>query len=168
MGDDSGAQADLTAQITLQLGRVSANQQLTAGKLDRLLRRIPVDARATATAVATAAGTAVVDLGGPAVGRLWLLRRLVVWSGDLATTVSGASVICYAAGSGASLSLPDAFDRASGLPAVAFYSSRQVVIAPPGRVILALAGVAAGASVGATLAAEDWEAGAPVLDTAGS
>lgn len=109
---------------------------------NRLLRRlassapIPIDAPIQGSGTADASGDVVFDCGGPAQGRVWVLRRLAVGLSDPTAAASGAAYF-YASNSMLTqqLSTSQWFDVASTLPLVGWYTSRQVVIKFPHHII---------------------------------
>jgi hypothetical protein len=91
---------------------------------------IPFDFPIRGGGIGPASGSLVFELGGPPLGRSWVVRRLVVALTD-PTTPDSASAFLFASSTGDADQLTTAtcFDFASALPAVWRYSSRQVVVA---------------------------------------
>lgn len=84
------------------------------------------------SASSDAAGDSVViDLGGPAYGRLWQLRRLVVGGALWTSTVAGSALVVVSTQRSSTPPLPDIADQAPSLPNVATYSTGQVIVRNP-------------------------------------
>lgn len=99
-----------------------------------------------------------IDLGGPAYGRAWEVRQLVIGGATWATTVSGNAVVFV---QGASLStstgvgLSSVQDHATSLPSVAFYSAGQFRVRNPNHIYVAIIG--GSASTGYQIAGDAFD-----------
>jgi hypothetical protein len=142
------ADAELVVAFRAGLGSLSEAQAEQNRLLRRIARgqRIPIDAPIQGSGTADASGDVVFDCGGPAQGRVWVLRRLAVGGTD-PTAVATGSAYFYASTSQliAQLSASQWFDFASTLPLVGWYTSRQVVIPAPLHIMCRIKGGASGA-----------------------
>jgi hypothetical protein len=146
---DREAEVGVLASLSFSMGRLADGLDLMREEMaaERLERRsyLPIDAdfQATGIPVTPPGGgpvndpTLVLDCGGPAQGRCWSVRRIVVGGTQLATTAAGtAEVYAYAGPPDAGLpilaELQDATILASTpLPNIAYYNPGQVVVQPP-------------------------------------
>lgn len=142
------ADGGLAVAFHAGIGSLSEQQRET----NRLLRRladgagIPIDAPIQGSGTADTAGDVVFDCGGPAQGRVWVLRRLAVGGVDPTAAATGSAYF-YASTSQllAQLSTSQWFDFASALPLVGWYTSRQVVIPAPLHITCRIKGGTSGA-----------------------
>jgi len=80
--------------------------------------------------------TNYIDLGGPAYGNLWVLRRLIVMGNTWATTAAGSANV-HVTGTFPPVSGGITMvDNTSALPAKAFYSSRIVAVRHPSHLVV--------------------------------
>lgn len=102
--------------------------------------RGPVRVALRAAEASDASGAAIVlDLGGPAHGRLWEVRRLVLGGAAWSSTAAGTALIVTGSGTASSAPpLPDVVDEAASLPKVSFYSSGQVVLRNPAHLYIVI------------------------------
>lgn len=122
---------------------------------------LPIPYRTRQQDVCGATGVVVLDFGGPAQGRVWELRHVVV-GGDLPSTVAGGAAYVYRVAGVAkssipgSLSMADAIDWTATLPNVSFYGPGDAgVIVAPERVFVVITGGTNG---------QDYQASIDVLD----
>jgi hypothetical protein len=97
-----------------------------------------VQLRASAAADSSA-DDLVLDLGGPAVGRIWEVRRLIVGGVTWDTTASGNAQIFILANPpmlNIDPPLTELADQATTLPAKNFYSTGQFILRNPSRLIV--------------------------------
>lgn len=79
----------------------------------------------------------IIDLGGPAYGRLWQLRRLVVGGALYSSTLAGSALVVSSANFPSKTPpLTDIVDEAATLPLPATYSTGQVVVRHPNRLFI--------------------------------
>lgn len=107
-----------------------------------------------------ASGALVLDFGGPAQGRTWELRHVVVGGDTPADTRAGAAYVYRVAGGvlasmPAMLSMSDVIDWTATLPNVSFYAAGDVPIVAGERIFVVVAGGTDG---------EDYQAAVTVLD----
>ena len=112
--------------------------------------RIPLDHTIRGSGVAPATGDLIFNVGGPPLGRAWVLRRLAIGGTDPTTAVAGAAYI-FASSSGDSTDLITAtwVDTAQTLPLLGWYTSRQVVIQSGQMLWIKITGPTAGTSYAA-------------------
>lgn len=79
-------------------------------------------------ATVTAAGTAIVDMGGPAVGRRWELRSIVIGGPLWSDALAGAATIGVGQVPTAEPATADVRDQLATLPGVEFYSAAEFPI----------------------------------------
>ncbi len=97
----------------------------------------PVQVSMRRAQVSDAAGdTLLLDLGGPSWGRLWEVRRIVVGGATWSSVVGGTAQILTSSTADATPALTDVVDDAAALPSRAFYSSGQVVLRNPQRLVI--------------------------------
>ena len=75
----------------------------------------------------------VLSLGGPAYGRLWQIRRIVVGGAQWSDTVAGSALVVVSPSLNANPPLPDVVDQAASLPLPALYSMGQILVRNPNR-----------------------------------
>lgn len=162
-----GAEIDARAEIGPVLLEAVAGLKASVDNVATILDQIrareelyarmgPVDVQLREGGTSGASGNLVFEVGGPKLGRLWILRRVVVGS-QLWSQTSTATANLYVAASrpipglGA---LTDMVDQLS-LPGIRTYSSRIVVLHAPMKLYCEIASPAA--NTGYTLggAAED-------------
>jgi hypothetical protein len=157
---ESGWTLNLRALAGLQVGVESIAAELAAERRrrDARIAALPVDSTAQATAITDAAGVATMDLAGPAQGRYWLVRRIVVTGATASTAVSGTLYVYTSAAAPeilASLPPDGLLDIASVLPAVAYYSGHQAIVRSRERLIAVLTGSTAATQVTVQAQVED-------------
>lgn len=118
---------------------------------EREIERIPLDYPIRGGGTAPSTGPLIFDCGGPPLGRAWVLRRLAVAGTDPTATAAGvAYLFSSSAGDSEQLVTATWFDIVSALPAVRFYTSRQVVIQSGQHLWVKVASPTAGASYAAS------------------
>lgn len=75
----------------------------------------------------------VIDVGGPAYGRLWQIRRLAIGGALWTSVVAGTALVVISPNRSASPPLSDVADQANSLPLPAFYSTGQLIVRHPNR-----------------------------------
>lgn len=129
------------------LAEISSEMRGMRGELARLLKmqtdyekKGPVFVPLQGTAnVDSNQDVAMVDLGGPAYGRTWLVRQLVVGGSLWSTTAGGTGLIVVQSNPptpGQVPGLANVQDAFGTMPAVHFYSSSQFRIRNPQRIFL--------------------------------
>ena len=96
---------------------------------------VEVALRGAATSTASGA-TVVIDLGGPAYGRLWQVRRLVVGGAQWGDTAAGTALVVVAPNASATPPTSDVADFTATIPNSAFYSTGQVIVRNPARLYI--------------------------------
>lgn len=140
----------IEAGLDLEIG--ASLKILTDAEADRARRAqeeerlIPVDAQIhSGTEIEAGAGFGLVNCGGPAMGRAWVLRRLAI---ALLTPMQAAAGTAYWFASASEevslLQTTGWFAQMAALPSVAFFTSRQVVLRYPQKVICYIDGPTAG------------------------
>jgi hypothetical protein len=95
--------------------------------------------------VSPATGNFAFGLDGPAYGRRWEIRNLVIGGLYFSSTVSGTALALRTSVASVGLllsqiNLADVVDQASTLPDVAFYSSGQFVLRAPEKLVIVIIG----------------------------
>ena len=98
---------------------------------------VEVALRGAATSAASGA-TLVIDLGGPAYGRLWQVRRLTVGGAQWGDTVAGTPLVVVAPQASTTPPTSDVADFSGTIPNTAFYSTGQVVVRNPARLYMVI------------------------------
>jgi hypothetical protein len=80
-----------------------------------------------------------IGLGGPAYGRLWQIRSLVVGGALWTTSVLGSALVVISPSRASAVPLPsppltDIVDEAGSLPSVSQYSTGQIVVRHPNHI----------------------------------
>ena len=115
------------------------------------LERIPLDYPIRGGGTAPSTGPLIFDCGGPPMGRAWVLRRLAVGGTDPTAAAAGeAYLFSSSAGDSEQLITATWFDIVASLPAVRFYTSRQVVVQAGQRLWVKITSPTAGASYAAS------------------
>ena len=154
--------SDFAAGVGVELDLASAVQKLTDVfngwlALEREYQRngpVPVQLRGNVTAPAS--GSAFMDLGGPANGRLWIVRRLIVQGLTWNTTAAGSCNVHVTSLN--NLAVPggqDIVDNSTALPNKSFYSGWQVVLVNPQRLMVEIVGGTSAQIYGASGMAQD-------------
>lgn len=140
----------LTESVAKAAERIARVEELYAK-----LGPVDVPLRAAATSNSSGSGF-LLDLGGPASGRVWLLRRLLVgtttWTSVAGTANVYVSAVRPSPGQG---NLADMVDNAATLPLAAFYSNRQIALHAPQRLYVELVNPVASTTYVAGGSAED-------------
>ncbi len=139
----------LDALAKVHAGLDTLTKQLVQIKADEAAyqRHGPVSVPLVASGVVDSNSDPVyLDLGGPAYGRVWEVRQLVVGGITWATTVAGTAPVLVQANAPnaqSGVSLLNVQDCATALPAVAFYSSGQFRVRHPNHIwVVILSGTA--------------------------
>ena len=115
---------------------------------------VPVQLRGNVTCPSS--GSAFMDLGGPANGRLWIVRRLIVQGLTWNTTAAGSCNIHVTSLN--NLAVPggqDIVDNSAAFPNKSFYSGWQVVVVNPQRLMVEIVGGTSAQIYGASGMAQD-------------
>ena len=157
---EGGFDVRIAAQFKASLDGAESRREERESRLEKL---IPTDTHIQGGGVAPASGDLIFSCGGPAMGRNWVLRRLAVGGTDpTAASVGSAYFFASSAGDEEQLLASGWFELASALPAVSFYSSRQVVIQPGQKIYCRIHTPTAGASYVVSGAAMSEIANEPV------
>lgn len=166
MSIDLDAGAALELRVGREADRITAGLDGIRGVLGELGKEhaAPFATSDGAVGGVGAANAAVLDLGGPNIGRYWELTTLAVFGGDDRTVIAGTNVVLYITQTSAAplaLSLADVVlpGAANGVavtvPFADQFGRRQIVALPPNRVIVVVYGVLANVPVNAT--ARGWD-----------
>lgn len=159
LDDDDGWVAKLTGSLNLFLGAVNklAESQDRANRLAQAALLVPAGRVEVDSGIAVTATNLILEIGGPAQGRLWDVSRIVI-GGNLPTTAAAGAAYVYVS-SAPSGSVPTSItewvDTAATLPLNAFYSPSQVFLRYPERLYVVV--------VGGTNA-QQYTAGARIVD----
>ena len=130
---DSGLELKLKANLDI-LSKAEAEQKRRWEDEDDAL---PVTARIIGSGVGPASGSLIFSCDGPALGRIWALRRLAVGQVSPTTATTGAAY--FFAGSdttdASQLGLNQWVAYMSTLPAVAYYANEQILLKYPEKLI---------------------------------
>lgn len=147
MTDAPGLSLDADLKVSLDLlgGSVKrlAEQQERANQLVQQAGLLQPSSRTeTAADVCGSTGTLVLDLGGPAQGRLWDVRRIVVGGATRLTAAAGtADVFVSAAGKLQQPgSLLDWADEAATMPLMATYGAAELALRYPEHLFIVING----------------------------
>lgn len=144
MGAEVDAEVDLGPLVFELMGGLKASLDTLNKRLRNIakveeayqfgVREIPI--RKVATSAAS--GNLVIGCGGPAVGRLWEVKRLTVGGVLWTSTVSGQAIVVVGSVSDGQTTPPltDIADQAATLPNIAYYSTRQLVVRNPGHLFV--------------------------------
>lgn len=141
---------DLEAALDVQIGaslKVIADAEAQREERDRRLESmIPRDAQIFGSGtIAAGASSVVISCDGPSQGRAWVMRRLGASLSDPTQTAPGKAYIFAASDSEAAHLLAGSWIGVfASLPAVGFWTSRQVVIRYPLKVVVEVTGGTAG------------------------
>lgn len=135
---------ELAAQLKAGLDGIRDEQESRWKREEEL---IPYDTSIRGGGAAPASGDLIFNVGGPPMGRAWVLRRLSISATDPTATAAGTAYF-YASSAGDSNELIAAtwFDWASTIPMVGWYTSRQVVIQSGQLIWVRIVSPTAGAS----------------------
>src|ERR1700761_5669355 len=128
--DDFKSGLKIMGDLSLSLGKYADKIDNYLQHRARLELNTPVNYPLAGSGTFPATGNLVIGLGGPDKGRLWEVTNLVVGGTDLNVTAAGTAGVYVSSvnpgqGSGG---ITQAADYASGLPRVAFYGTRQLVV----------------------------------------
>jgi len=141
MGIDTELEADVRIGPALLQGMIGLR-----GSIDSMAKEIekqrsieadyerlgPVSVKLRGSEAADSGGdTLLIDIGGPARGRRWEVRSLIVGGPLWTSVVAGSALIVVSGARSATPALPDITDVMAALPAKALYSGGQLVIRWP-------------------------------------
>lgn len=135
-----GALIDLKLSVDGLCDHISKLRQFYLDKEKEYEFRGPTQLQIIGNGTSDAAGdNFTIDLGGPAFGRRWELRQLVVGGATWSTVVAGTAELYTGSSVGAaSRSLASLSDRAAALPSNAFYGGGQVTLRHPERLFVVI------------------------------
>lgn len=81
-----------------------------------------------------------IGLGGPSYGRLWQVNSLVVGGPLWTTSAQGSAIVVVSSAKSITPPLPDIVDQAGFLPAVAQYSTGQIIVRHPAHLRIVILG----------------------------
>jgi hypothetical protein len=91
-----------------------------------------VQVKLAGTASSNSLGATIeISLGGPAYGRLWQVRSLVVGGSLWTSTVAGEALVVLSPAKNLTPALTDIVDQAASLPLPALYGTGQIVVRHP-------------------------------------
>jgi hypothetical protein len=152
-----GIQLDIGAGLKLAFGQLTDELR---EQRQLALDSKPIDYRNSAVGAFPSSGNLGLDLGGPALGRLWLVRRVIVAGLTWGTTAAGTAEV-YVGGTtpqlaASSRDITMLTDESAALPNKAFYSNRQMPVQHGERVIAVVIGGTSTQQYVATIQAEDY------------
>lgn len=144
---DTGLSIDLELKGSLDLfgGHVKRLAD-AAERTNRLAQQAgllqPTSINIGETDTCPSTGTLVLDLGGPAQGQLWDLRRLVVGGATRATSAGGTADVYVSAAPKSTMPGPllDWVDEAITMPLMATYGASEVGLRYPERLFVVILG----------------------------
>jgi len=154
--------SDFAAGVGVELDLASAVQKLTDVfngwlEIERTYQRTgPVPVQLRGNVNAPASGSGWMDLGGPASGRIWIVRRLIVQGATWNTAAAGSSNVHVTSLN--NLAVPggqDIVDNSTAFPNKAFYSGWQVVVVNPQRLMVEIVSGTSGQLYSASGMAQD-------------
>jgi hypothetical protein len=156
--------AGLSAELLIELTSAVREQREELARLLKMQtdyeRKGPVFVPLQGTvAVDSNQDPGFVDLGGPAQGRMWLVRQMVIGGSLWSTTAGGTGLVLVQANSPTPGQVPNVAnvqDAFGTMPAVHFYSSSQFRIRHPQRIYVAI--VVGTASTVYTVAGDAYDA----------
>lgn len=167
--NDQGIIGQLVAKIGLMVtvGEQTRDQTArVAKKLDGLRIQQPVNFRAQGSAIADAAGFAVIQFspGGPDQGHVWAVHNLVVGGDTWDTAADGTAEVYVSAMDLRTLGntsppLTDLVDQAASLPLPATYGDHQVELRASERLYVRIVGGTNGQQYVATARGIDYQEG---------
>lgn len=142
--EGSGLEVDLGGSLHLAIGGLEKSTKRLAQALQYGTVDLNRDKR-----VPAAGGTIFIDLGGPARGYKWELRRLIVGGATWSTTVGGIANLNIMPALAAD-TIAGMVDNAPSLPDVAFYGGGEVVVRASNHLFVVIVGGDAGVQYNAT------------------
>lgn len=167
--ETGGLLADISAKLgfSVELGQeqLAATKKLNA-TLDPTRMMQPVNFRTQGSAIANAAGVAVIQFSpaGPDQGHLWVVHSLVVGGDTWATTAAGSAELYVSAMdlrtlNGTSPPLTDLVDQAATLPLPATYGDQQVTLRNGEDLYMRIVGGTSGQQYVASARGVDYQEG---------
>lgn len=162
-----GVEASFTARLFAGLDAIAEKMERSAKRTEdsaRLVQQaaalMPITYRRRAQGF-PASNVLVLDMGGPAQGRVWELRSMKVGSGGLPSETRAGAAYVYAM-SGATpdtvlgaASIFDAIDWTTSLPNVAFYGAGEAVVVAGERLYVVFTGATNAEDYGAAFVVQD-------------
>lgn len=148
---------DLSAKLSASLDTMAEQQKKSAEIMARIqsaLTHIPLDTPVTGGGKTNATGTVVFNCRGPAQGRLWQVRRLVIGG------PSKGKALFYSVGSPPASTggqVTGLVDLSSTWPNRAFYSTHQFVVVPSNLLFVVVVTATATTDVQVDGAVEDYD-----------
>lgn len=149
------------ADLALKIGGLCERIDRQQDDWARLIATIPGDYQNAVAGAFPASGTLALDLGSPAQGTFWNVRRLIIGGADITTTPAGTGWV-FVQGSppnqnGANPSIAQAADITSGaLPQKAFYGTHELAVAPGEHLWVIVVGGTNGTQYVASVKAETY------------
>lgn len=152
---------DAHLELAIQLRSASVQLKEATENLYYVTQRQPVDLPIYGAATATSTNPIALPMGGPSQGRRWLVRQLVITGGQFPYSAPGSAYVFTSStppvsGTGVILPGESLDDFAPSIPAVSFYSNRQVIVWPTQQLWIVINTPASGTSYVATGQVEDW------------
>lgn len=153
MSDGAGVEVEVSFRAKLLAGLSTVAERLAeSAKVQREANRraeqaaalLPIPYRTRAQGFPSS-NALVLDLGGPAQGRVWELRHAVV-GGELPSDTRAGAAYYYRVGGVLTTQMPglasmfDVIDWTATLPAVAFYAAGDVTIVGGERLVVVITG----------------------------
>ena len=167
----SGVGLGIFADLALHIGNLGKQVQRMQDRYDQIAASIPADYQNAAAAAYPASGTLALDLGVPAQGTFWEVRRLIIGGSDITTSPAGTGWV-FVQGSqpnaaGTNPSIAQAADQTTGtLPQKAFYGTHELVVNPGEHLWVIITGGTSGVQYVASFKAEvfDLSARATIIE----
>jgi len=157
-----GVELGVWADLAVKIGGLCDRMDRQQAYWDRVAASWPGDYQTAAVGVYPSSGTLALDLGGPALGTEWDVRRIVV-GGQVITDAPAGVGWVFVQGSppnagGATPSVAQAADvTANSLPQRAFYGTHELVAGAGEHVWVVIVGGTAGAAYSASVKAEVFD-----------
>lgn len=149
------------ANLAIQLGGLCSRMDRQQADFERRAASIPGDYQNSTQGTFPSSGTLALDLGAPAKGQFWNVRRIVIGGADITTQPAGVGWVFVQGSppnqSGSNPTVAQAADFTSGtLPQRAFYGTHQLVVGDSEHLWVVIAGGTAGTQYVASVKAETY------------
>jgi hypothetical protein len=157
-----GFNLGIFADLALQIGGLATQVKRHQDRLERIARSLPSDYQYAVPGIYPASGSLALDLGSPAVGTFWNVRRIIVGGSDITTEPDGVAWV-FVQGSnpiaaGANPSIAQAADlTVNALPQRSFYGTHQLVVYPPEHLWVIITSGTAATQYVASMKVEEYD-----------
>lgn len=163
-GDPQGRTLNLGifADLALQIGSLASRVGKAVDAWEAALRKVPGDYQYAQTAAYPSSGNLVFDLGSPAQGQFWQVRRLIVGGLTIADTPAGVAWVAVQGSApnqeGTTVNLANVADFTSQtFPQRAFYGTHEVIVLPGEHLYVVISGGTSGTHYSASAKAEVFD-----------